>query len=507
MRFPWRYVSIIAAVMAASLVVAACGGGGEGDLADREIGDELERALQSVTENDLAIMVLPQEELGEEFADLEIDEDSGFQNNEQATDDTINPEDTGEDLERAGRINGYELEYVAPDLLSMLEAGEGVAVVETMVHLFKDAGAASDFLAEQVEDYQRFEGKEVMPSMTLQEAQTFAVDGLADEAIGVRARVSFGDMQLYGTGVYFRLGRLVGEAWIATGDDADVNSQVKTIARALEERIEGVLLGDITGTPMPLPQVEEEATVAPPPEGAPDLPAMALSLDDLPAGVSIDHEGYVEDEDTVASYEREFDLGSVSIGSSRPISLESEVDLYENATEASGRLAAFELIATSESGVDLLAPVVSERVGFRATDVRLEPLPTSGLGEDSVGFRVSFDSPLGRLEMTFIFVRVDRAVGSVSLMGLGGKVDSTDAISLAEAMAARMAAEGARVATASPTAGAPASLTPTREGAVSEPSCQLPADITSYRYIMEMSMEAPELMEELSEDLEGAAEG
>jgi hypothetical protein len=43
--------------------------------------------------------------------------------------------------------------------------------------------------------------------------------------------------------------------------------------------------------------------------------------------------------------------------------------------------------------------------------------------------------------MTFIFVRVDRAVGSVSLMGLGGKVDPADAVSLAEAMAARMAAE------------------------------------------------------------------
>jgi hypothetical protein len=236
----------MALVLTLSLAVLSACGGGNGD-------DELERALRSMTEDDLTIMVLPQEELDEEFADLEIDDDSGFKGNEQATNDTIDPEDTADDLERAGRINGYELEYGAPDRLSVLQAGEGVTSVETIVHLFTDAGAASDFLAKQVNDWQRSEGEEIMAGTTLQEIETFAVDGLADEAIGLRGRASVGDAQLHGTAVYFRLDRLVGETWIGRADDANISSQVEEVARALEKRIERVLLGDIGGTPVPLP--------------------------------------------------------------------------------------------------------------------------------------------------------------------------------------------------------------------------------------------------------------
>ena len=427
------------ASMATALLLAIClamlsaCGGDNGD-------NELEQALRSITENDLSIMVLPQEDLGEEFAGLEIDDDSGFKDNEEAADETIDPNDTAEDLERAGRINGYELSYSDP-MLSALEAGVGVITVTTEVDLFRDADAASDHLAKQVSDWQQLEGEEIEAGLTLEKVEKFAVDGLADEAVGLRGRASFAEVQFYQTVVAFRLNRLVGAAYAYRADDANINSQIEAIARALERRIEGVLLGDIGGVPVHVPQAEEEPTVAPLSEDGPDLAAMALSLDDLPAGVSIEHEGYVEDEDTVASYEREFDLGSAHIGASEAIYLESQVELYEDVANASGRLAAFEVIATSESGEDLLAPAISERVGFEATDVRLEPFPMPGLGDDSVAFRVSFDSPLGRLEMTFIFVRVERAVGSVSLMGLAGEVDSTNAMSLAEAMEAHMADE------------------------------------------------------------------
>jgi hypothetical protein len=423
----------IALLFAICLAMLSACGGDNGD-------SELEQALRSVTENDLSIMVLPQDDLGEEFAGLEIDDDSGFKDNEEAADETIDPDDTAEDLELAGRINGYELIYSDP-VLSALEAGTGVINIATEVDLFSDASAASDHLAKRVNDRQQLEGEEIEARLTLEKVEMFEVDGLADEAVGLRARLSFAEVQFYQTVVAFRLDRLVGAAYAYRADDSGIDSQIEAIARALEVRIEGVLLGDIGGVPVHVPQAEEEPTVAPLPEGEPDLAAMALSLDDLPAGVSIEHEGYVEDEDTVASYEREFDPGPVHIGASEALYLESQVELYENIVGASGRLTSFEVLATSESGEDLLEPAISEKVGFAATDVRLESLPTPGLGDDSVAFRVSFDSPLERLEMTFIFVRVDRAVGSVSLMGLAGETDSTHAVSLAEAVAAHMADE------------------------------------------------------------------
>lgn len=255
----------IAFLFATCLAVLAACGGGNG-------ADELERALQSVTENDLAIMILPQEDLGEEFADLEIDEDSGFVDNEQAADGTIDPHDTADDLEQAGRINGYELGYEAPDWFSVLEAGQGVIAVDTEVVLFEDGPAASEFLAKQVDDSLRLEGEEIQTGITLEEVETFQVVGLADEAVGQRRRISFGDAQMYGTVVGFRLDRLLGSAAIVRADDANVNSQVEEIARALEERIEGVLLGDVVGTPVPLPQAEEEES---PPAAATSPTAVA----------------------------------------------------------------------------------------------------------------------------------------------------------------------------------------------------------------------------------------
>lgn len=234
-----------------AVLLSACGGG-NGD-------DELEGALRSVTNNDLAIMVLPREDLGEEFAHLEIDHDSGFVDNEEAADGTVDPHDTAGDLERAGRVTGYELEYDAPDFLSALQVGAGVLETATQVDLFRGPSAASDFLAEEVSDHQRFEGKEIAPDLILEEVETFAVDGLADAAMGLRARAGIGDAKLHLTFVLFRLDRVVAGAWVFRADDSNVDSQVQTIARALERRIEGVLLGDIVGTPVPLPQAEEHA--------------------------------------------------------------------------------------------------------------------------------------------------------------------------------------------------------------------------------------------------------
>jgi len=419
--------------------LSACGGG-EGELTEREVGDELELALQSVKENDLAIMVLPQEDLGEEFADLQIDDDSAFKNNEEAADETIDPDDTAGDLERAGRLNGYELLYSDPSL-SALEAGVGIIEVGTEVDLFRDAGTASDHLAKQIGDWQQLEGEEVEAGVTLEKVETFAVGGLADEAVALRARGGFGDVQFYETVVAFRLDRLVGAAYAYRADDANVNSQIEAIARALERRIEGVLLGDIGGVPVPVPQAGEEPTVAPPSEGGPDLAAMALSLDDLPGGVSIDHEGYVEDEDTVASYEREFDLGLVRIRSSQFMGLQSNVDLYENAAEASLFVRTLEVLLTSEALPEFVASNFSEGAGFEASNVQVEPVPALGVGDDSAGLRASFDTPLGQVEGTFIWIRVDRVLGSLWVMGLAGNVDPADVASLAEAMAARMVEE------------------------------------------------------------------
>ena len=423
-----KFSRVLFSSVAVLFLATACQGG----------DDELKRALESLVENDLAIMVLPQEELPDEFADLPVDKDSGFVDNEKTADDTVDPDDTAADLERAGRIIGYDLDYSDPTF-SAFEAGEGVILVGTGVQLFDDGDAASDFISKQVEDFERFEGKEIEVGAVLEDVERVAVDGLGDEAIGLRIRIGFGDLRSYQTAVPFRLDRLVGAAFLTRADDENIDSQVEEIARALEQRIEGVLLGEITGTPVPIPREEEEATI-PRPEGVPDLEAMALTLDDLPSGVSIDREGYVEHEDTVASYDREFDPRLARIGTSRFASLESEIDLYPSTHDARLAVVGFRSFLTDESAADIFASDFAEGAGFEATNVRFEPVPLPKIGDESVGGQISFDTPFGPFDTVLIAVRVERVVGLLSAGGLESAVDITDAVPLAEAMTQRIVA-------------------------------------------------------------------
>lgn len=221
--------------------------------ADGNRHNELERAARTVTENDLAIMVLPQEELGDEFGDLAITTTSGFLDSEEAAGATIDPDDTADDMERAGYVTGYRLVYVAADVLSVLEAGEGVIRLSTQVTLFRNPSAASDSMTKRLDDYRRLEGTEIADGLILEDTETFAVEGLADEAVGTRGRFRARDAEWYGTTVAFRLEQLVGHVLQYRPDDTNVDSEVQEIARALEQRIEGVLLGDIGGRPVPLP--------------------------------------------------------------------------------------------------------------------------------------------------------------------------------------------------------------------------------------------------------------
>ena len=233
------------------VLALACGGGGG--------GDELERALQSVTDDQLAIMVLPKEELGDAAADLPLDSDpgeSGFQDNQAAADDTFDPDDTAADIEQAGRVNGYELSYSD---FSRLGEGEGAVEVDTAVELYKDADAASAGLARFIDDLNQFAAQDTGQGFFYEEVKTFTVSGLGDEAVGIRARfkITEGDITGYTTFVAFRVDRLLAGTVQVRNDDKDVNSQLVEIMRALEERMKGVLLGDITGTPVPIPSPQE----------------------------------------------------------------------------------------------------------------------------------------------------------------------------------------------------------------------------------------------------------
>jgi hypothetical protein len=97
-----------ALVLLCAFAAAGCGlGGGGSDGAGEG---------PRVTPADLALMVLPQADLGAAARGLRPDDDSGPTSNEEAADETLDPDDTRVSLRGAGRMAGHKLYYAQPNL-------------------------------------------------------------------------------------------------------------------------------------------------------------------------------------------------------------------------------------------------------------------------------------------------------------------------------------------------------------------------------------------------------
>ena len=111
------------------LALAACGG-----------GDELSDALDGLTLNDLSVMVLEQEALGEIADGFEVDEDSGFVSSAEAAENSIDPGDTAQSFESRGRVGGYTLEFTDPDFAGFFSDDPVVTSVTTSLEALGQRG-------------------------------------------------------------------------------------------------------------------------------------------------------------------------------------------------------------------------------------------------------------------------------------------------------------------------------------------------------------------------------
>lgn len=241
-RFRLAFLALAAACGA---MLSACGGG-EPDVTAREISNE-----------ELVLMVLPQEELGAEYAGLVLDEfTSGFLSNEEAIENDYDGEDERGDIERFGRVNGYAEVYSPPpadqgDPSALNEQG---LMVGTAIELLRDGEGASGRLEDETADYEReLRGEAGTEAAEEVDLQPFSLSGIGDEAVGLQMRqpvpLDSGLKMFYNaTIVSFRRGRLVGAAVVAEFADKDRQDELAALARKLDERIQAVLRGDITPT-------------------------------------------------------------------------------------------------------------------------------------------------------------------------------------------------------------------------------------------------------------------
>lgn len=403
-----------ALVVVVALVLAGCGVGGE------EGSDE-------ITAEQLAVMVLPQEEL-EGAASFPLDEaDSGSVNAKEAAESTIDPKDGSSDLRSAGWTAGYELNYTASDTSAMLAKAQGLFNAGSSVDLFDTETSARAFLLRQIRDYERFRGKE-REGVRLVSFETFDVD-VGDEGWGVEFTAR-GKFTLHATGVFFRSGRLVATAGYVRADEATMRDAAMKAARALESRIERSLTGELDAKPVPLPNENDEPTQA-------ELSKMTLGLEDLPAGARLIDEGHSEGDDFV-SYYRSFDVEQTMIGSSHLMVLRAKTQVYDTKARAEFLMRS---LSTSKGRAEFAKGVLrgfSQLTGDQASHVRITRLP--GARGDSTGIVVTFDMAGKRFRTATIVVRSGRAVAVVSGFCTAHAVHPGDMPPLGETALTRLSA-------------------------------------------------------------------
>ncbi len=293
-------------------------------------------------------MVLTEEQVNFFFPQVKLDvEGSGYEDNEAAAEDTIDPADTAEVIASRGRIDGYQHDLEDREVLF---SGQGAldrpAAFLSAVDLFSSDASAKAFLLRQLEDFRRLAGTELEEGLTLSGFEELPALGLGPNAFAGRATMKQAAFETPFTMelIAWQRGPLVARVSTIALDSENRSSAMTRLAGAMDKRIDGVLAGEITATPL----VVEPAAARLGSEDAAkqagfDLAAMMLTEADLPAGTRMTSDGYQEKSDVVSAYERDFRSGTIS-------NISVDVELKSSTFDAMAPIQVFKAMETKAVG-------------------------------------------------------------------------------------------------------------------------------------------------------------
>jgi hypothetical protein len=175
------------------------------------------------------------------------------------------------------------------------------------------------------------------------------------------------------------------------------------------------------------------------PAGAPDLAAMALAAGDFPAGARVVGQRYYRNPDFVASYEREFSLGGTRVGRSTLLVAFAGLDVEPVPAEARATFGAVRTLFASRRFRNSFAKEIAREADLAAGSVKVGRPRTPRIGDGALGLSVTLLARRTSVQMAVTFVRVDRVLGSLVLIGLPGKkVFAADADRLTRASVDRI---------------------------------------------------------------------
>lgn len=200
-------------------------------------------AVRGVPAEELQYMVLNKSQLPaelsgfEDLRELELDNEAmakhGF------------GERTADDLRQLGRVTGYVREFVVPQGASTLEEEPAeLMMAATVVHLFADADAVKRWIDESfVRDFRDHVGKETETGQMIQGVEILHVEGMNDYSASLLVVHELPDAVLASTIVDFRVGNLLGVAYVVAKRDVTLLDLAKELALELEKQMVRVALG------------------------------------------------------------------------------------------------------------------------------------------------------------------------------------------------------------------------------------------------------------------------
>jgi hypothetical protein len=206
------------------------------------MSEALNRATRNIREADLPRMVLDLGDLPADFQAFLLARQGVLDNAAMAEQGF--PGNSVETFTALGRISGYLREFVAP-----MPAGEVIPpgydlAVATVVHLFEAPEGVSRWMQEIfLGQFEAHVGQEIHPEQQLLMVERLTFQGFSDEVAGLRVLQSSPQGPVSSTVVDFRVGRLLGVAYVASFGNYERRAVVEQIGQALERQCVRVVLG------------------------------------------------------------------------------------------------------------------------------------------------------------------------------------------------------------------------------------------------------------------------
>ena len=196
-------------------------------------------------EVDLSSMVLTNEDVGKEFPELEISDGSGPQDAVEAARGTVDPDDTGQDVESSGRIDGF-LNILFDEMVfsGAVRSPDRPAAFSSSADLYDTEESAANAVTRELSDYQRLTGRQ-LEGVFLAAFQEFDAPDLGQSAFAGRAVVTGAFEEPFAIDLIMwhrdRVVAIVSMISLSSEEDAGRSAVLERLAQAMDRRVQATL--------------------------------------------------------------------------------------------------------------------------------------------------------------------------------------------------------------------------------------------------------------------------